>query len=222
MEPRELCIYCRTATADTCDHVPPECLFPDDKRVNLVTVPACRQCNQQYARDDEYFRFAVVAPAYDHNEAARQLWDEKIVRAVKRRPRLRAAIIKTLARVEVRTPAGLYLGTAPAFRLETGRVRRVVERIVRGLLWHHFKTVPTVETEANTYIDPDVQPVLNILTNDLRLAGIGGDVFRYRYGRASDGPDYSMWWLCFYTRTTFLTILGPPDGQETRDRRAIL
>jgi hypothetical protein len=207
------CIYCLTAEADTRDHVPPGSLFPPDRRNNLITVPVCRSCNQQYALDDEYFRFAVAAPAYDHSEAARRVWDERIVPKVNRRPLLRSAIIKTLRRVEVRTPAGLYLGTAPAFKLEVRRVRRVVERIVRGLLWHHFEAVPAVGIEVATYINPAVpQPLMNILTTDLTLTGIGGDVFRYRYGRAIDGPDYSMWWLCFYTQTTFLTILGPPDA----------
>jgi hypothetical protein len=55
---------------------------------------------------------------------------------------------------------------------------------------------------------------MEILTTDLALTGIGGDVFRYRYGQTNDVPGYSMWWLCFYGRTTFLTIIAPPIERD--------
>ena len=51
--PSELCIYCRTAEADTRDHVPPDLLFPPPKPSTLITVPACRPCNQGFQKDDE-------------------------------------------------------------------------------------------------------------------------------------------------------------------------
>jgi hypothetical protein len=59
-----------------------------------------------------------------------------------------------------------------------------------------------------------VRPIIDMLRVDLTLAGIGGDVFRYRYAQTNDTPGYSMWWLCFYLRSTFLTIIAPPKEQD--------
>lgn len=214
LQPEKCCTYCGGTENLSADHIPPKCLFPEDRRQNLVTVTACQTCNHQFSKDDEYFRFVVAAPAYDHNEAARRIWDGEIIRSVRRRPLIRAAILNTLRTVELRTPAGLYVGRTSGFRVDWPRVKRVVERTVRGLLWYHFKTAPAAGAETNTFYNPDVAPVMEILTTDLALTGIGGDVFRYRYGQANDVPGYSMWWLCFYMRTTFMTIVAPPREQD--------
>lgn len=215
--PEIRCTYCGATEILSADHVPPRCLFPDDRRQDLVTVPACQTCNGGFSKDDEYFRFVVAAPAYDHNEAARRIWDAGIIPAVRRRPLMRAAILNVTRTVELRTPAGLYVGKTPSFRIEVPRVKRVVERIVRGLLWHHFESAPAADAEVTTYIDPDVRPVMEMLTTDLALTGIGGDVFRYRYGQTNDVPGYSMWWLCFYARTTFLIIIAPPIERDVAE-----
>ncbi len=123
---------------------------------------------------------------------------------------MRTAILKDTRTVELRTPAGLIVGQTPGFRIDWPRVQRVVERTVRGLLWHHFKAVPAADAETRTYYNPDVTPLVEMLTTDLALTGIGGDVFRYRYGQTNDVPGYSAWWLCFYGQTTFLTLIVPP------------
>jgi hypothetical protein len=212
--PEIRCTYCGATENLSADHVPPKCLFPEDRRQALVTVPACQSCNGGFSRDDEYFRFVVVAPAYDYNEAARRLWDGEIIRSVRRRPPMRAAVLNALRTLEMHTPAGVYVGVRPGFRIDWPRVKRVVERTVLGLLWHHFKTAPATSAETKTHYNPDVTPVMEILTTDLALTGIGGDVFRYRYGQTNDVPGYSMWWLCFYGQTTFLTIIAPPEEQR--------
>jgi hypothetical protein len=45
------------------DHVPPECIFPQDKPLNLITVPCCLKCNEEYRQLDEKMRnnFAILA-----------------------------------------------------------------------------------------------------------------------------------------------------------------
>ena len=54
----EICTYCEKDAA-TADHVPPKLLFVKP-RPQLVTVPACRGCNQTASLDDEYFRAAIT------------------------------------------------------------------------------------------------------------------------------------------------------------------
>ena len=45
------------------DHVPPDCIFPQDKPLNLITVPCCIKCNKEYGKLDERMQnfFAILA-----------------------------------------------------------------------------------------------------------------------------------------------------------------
>src|SRR5258706_567449 len=53
------CVYCGAEGKVTDDHVPPKNLFPDDF-ADLIEVPACFECNNGFAKDDEYFRTMLV------------------------------------------------------------------------------------------------------------------------------------------------------------------
>jgi hypothetical protein len=45
------------------DHTPPECIFPNEKPKNLITIPCCIACNREFSPIDEKLRnfFAVLA-----------------------------------------------------------------------------------------------------------------------------------------------------------------
>jgi len=38
-------------------------MFRSPRPADLITVPACRQCNQGFSIEDEYFRIAILGPA---------------------------------------------------------------------------------------------------------------------------------------------------------------
>src|SRR5260221_14644580 len=55
------CAICATPSETlTRDHVPPRALFGKSPSLNLITVPACAQCNREASCDDEYFRMLAV------------------------------------------------------------------------------------------------------------------------------------------------------------------
>src|SRR5262245_14982592 len=93
--PSGFCIYCRTAKADTRDHVPPDLLFPSPKPKRLITVPACRACNQGFQQDDELLGFALSS-LIGTNAAGRSTWNKVGRGLLNRSPRLRTAIGRTL------------------------------------------------------------------------------------------------------------------------------
>jgi len=70
------CVYCGSAVQLTREHVFPKNLFLPPKPKNLVTVPACKSCNESYDQDDEYFRAYVVTPAFEET-TGRKMWDER-------------------------------------------------------------------------------------------------------------------------------------------------
>jgi len=59
--PKGLCVYCGVNPATTRDHVIPECLFVPPLPSNMVTVPACADCNTtKKSQDDPYLRDMLV------------------------------------------------------------------------------------------------------------------------------------------------------------------
>lgn len=61
------CYMCE-ATATSVEHVPPRCLFPEQKdlpsgvnlRKQLITVPSCEAHNTSKSKDDEYLLYALL------------------------------------------------------------------------------------------------------------------------------------------------------------------
>ncbi len=214
--PELICIYCSaTNLIPTRDHVPPKCLFPKPRPLNLVTVPACPTCNQSFKLDDEYFRLMVAGEAAYRDPVATRLWAERVM------PNtglgLRRAVLSQARLCEVRTPGGLYVGRAAQIGFNSLRIRRVVERIAVGLMWHHYRQRLTPGVTVEAHYRPDLAPLTEILTSS-NLVNIGDTVFKYRYCRAWDAPDSSLWGFQFYGRAHFIvTMQGPRPSQIEPD-----
>jgi hypothetical protein len=56
---RGTCTYCGRVRKLTDDHVPPKLFLAKPYPPNLVTVPACRSCNESFQHDDEYTRLII-------------------------------------------------------------------------------------------------------------------------------------------------------------------
>jgi hypothetical protein len=50
----EVCAYCGAANPEIVDHVPPKLILEEPYPDNLVTVPACAECNKKFMKNDEY------------------------------------------------------------------------------------------------------------------------------------------------------------------------
>jgi hypothetical protein len=77
------CIYCRNE-ADTDDHVPQKNLFPKPRPNNLITVPACKDCNKKYEKDDEYFRNSLVMSSDLENSNEANIILDNVLRSYSR------------------------------------------------------------------------------------------------------------------------------------------
>jgi len=122
---------------------------------------------------------------------------------------LRRSVLSQSRLCDLRTPGGLYVGRAAQIGFDSRRIRRVVERIAVGLLWHHYRQRLIPEAIVETHYRPDLTPLTEILTS-ASLANVGDTIFRYRYCRAWDAPDSSLWGFQFYGLAHFIvTIRGP-------------
>jgi hypothetical protein len=123
-------------------------------------------------------------------------------------------MLKSITTVELKSSAGLYLGTAPGLKFDRHRIDRVLKKIVSGLLWHHYRVTPGPEINFLIWKDPDVTSVLHILTSETNLSAMEGSVFQYRHSTAVEDPEQSVWFLRFYGKTTFLIALVRDDSSE--------
>ena len=211
---QELCAYCDNP-AMTRDHLPPEKLFTPPLPDNLITVPACDQCNNGASNDDEVFRneLSIMAGSFGESaKAAERL--QPALRGIRRNKAMLKRMVTASQLVERYTPSGLYLGHGYAVPVVPGVQQRVINRIVRGLYWHHLQTRLGDDAQVTlVFIDkrkPHWREALYTFQSlHLRHVVIGdGETFQYLYGRANDDPAFSVWLLIFFKGTGEQIVLA--------------
>src|SRR5947209_11672359 len=124
-----ICAICgREVERVTNDHIPPKSMF-GTKPSNLITVPACLDCNGGSSADDEYFR--LIASEVDtatHPDA--QKASEAIVRSMARPQAcgFREALRKSVYGIEVEEGGATKI--KPFFGREVQRLDRTATKIV--------------------------------------------------------------------------------------------
>lgn len=122
------------------EHVPPKCLFPEQKdvgvdyRKNLISVGSCDEHNTHTSRDDEY-AMAVIAFHWRNNQVAYQQSTTKVLRALEKN-RSYYDLFFGPGRYEFVVWKGEELVTAP---VNIERFNSVMDKVARGLYFHHFK-----------------------------------------------------------------------------------
>lgn len=198
------CTYCGERGPVTRDHVPPRSVFPDPKPEHVVTVPACPECNEAFKLDDEHFRTFIVTRAYT-DPAAQELWNRKIIGSPGAAG-IRGLLRRSMKPVELKSPAGLYLGRASAVALRADRVARVVGRIALGLLWHHENLRPADEVSIHAGMVRDFSGMEQFIAA-CRRQEIGNGVFRYAFGVPPEDRDQSLWFFEFYSSVRFVVYV---------------
>jgi len=215
----QVCVYCLRNAADTEDHVVPEGFFEQAPEAGYIKVPACYSCNNSLSRDEEYFLVAILAEATAHSQTANRVLDRLAEdHRSGRRPRsgLAVALLEKVRPADVYSPGGIYLGTGQAVQLDTTRVNRVLEKIVRGLFFHRFgRPLPQ---DATVYVE--VMPELDRMRSSVIAAALSqapsflGDVFMYRLYFPADGTDATSWALGFYDAVLAIGVTGRLGSSE--------
>ena len=134
-----LCYNCGTREATTLDHVISKTLIPEPRPNNLLTVPACQECNGGFSKDEEYLRDRLSAAVGGYDFEAPATWD-KAWRSMQR-PKAKGKKFGLFKDV-FKLPAPVQTKDGPSdmgVLMNKQRVNRVVEKMVRGFYFHHFK-----------------------------------------------------------------------------------
>ena len=221
----QLCIYCQTNPIETRDHVPPEGVFKKPRPSNLITVPSCEKCNKGFCGDDDYFQNLALEWDASESRGGRDI-AEKRLRSMKRKEGrgIWEPFFAKVRPVEVYSPGGLYLANSLEFSLDTNRLIRTVNRIIRGL-YFEFTKVPLPLGAYNrsmlyeTYIEQhkDDAAAIEFIQFIPQLPGriVGEDTFEVRYYVPDPDRHRSFWYLEFYRRFAFIGVTGEmPSNSE--------
>lgn len=186
----DTCYFCG-GIATSSEHVPPVCLFPEQKdlddgrdyRKNLITVPSCDEHNSQKSKDDEYLQLILVH-GYFNNKAGHNHFNSKIIRAMTRRPALLATLYANADRVTVDGVPTL------AGNVDRRRFNLAFERICQGLCVKFAGERWPKEIEIHTPIllatdEPDADEANSLVT------GLSKSIIACLEGipRQGDNPD---------------------------------
>lgn len=219
------CVYCGSFDNVTDDHVPPRNVFSKPRPNNLITVPACQNCNSSASKDDEYFRLKLCMSEQVGDHPGAKVNRDIVFRSLNRIEALglRKSFLSDIRMVQPRTQAGLYLGKKFAFDVDLQRIHRVVERTVRGLFFHETgqRLCPEydVAIHSNDTLSENSANFLEELRKTILLPlaqippkVIGDEVFMYRFHVTQEDPFVSVWALTFYQSVPFLALTGPSKG----------
>lgn len=189
-----ICVLCGSYPATTRDHVPPKGLFKG-LGAQLITVPACSICNNGSSSDDEDLRFFISAQIGKQAPGSAKLWDDGAHKSIKRKTKLREAIIASAREVETSDSQGNIVERI-AFEAPVQIYQKVFERTTRGLYFFHTGRI----LPPGTRVVVDMlagQPELNTPEiHSLTKHCIGAEACVYRFG--VNETDNSLWLYEFY------------------------
>jgi hypothetical protein len=211
------CAYC-DAPSTTLDHIPPKGLFGKPFPLDLVTVPSCRSCNVDAAKDDEYFRTVM---AFRHDTFDRPDAGNAAERAMRSLVRpggegFRKGLLSKVSEIPVFDDEGVRLGSIGQLDVDLRRIRKVMERIVRGLYYYYQRQrLPpecrvTVNT-AESFEAPDAGAVEKLrevvrwaMSAEKHVLSRG--VLEYRVRETRQDPACAVWLLAIYQTVPFVVI----------------
>lgn len=191
------------------EDVVPKGLFNPEDRQNLIKLPAHKGCNRSFSKDDEYFRLCMTAASF-HEAKAKKLWSCPVMRGFHRpeSQHFKASVLANLVPADIRSEAGLYLGSREVMLQNAQRIRRVVNKIVRGLYVHRTgKILPADWPVGSDLMDPAKLRAF-VKPFKIRFFSIGKGTFLYGSKHLTEDHREAIFWLVFYNSAHFWGYTG--------------
>jgi hypothetical protein len=196
----QICAICGKRPATTRDHVPPRGIFAEPRPRDLITVPACLFCNHGYSKEDEAFRVYLSLHVGSDTQTTRNLWKDQALGTLKHNRRLRRTILESVRTTDLTTKSGLIYGQGFTVPWDSNVHDKVIERIIRGLHFHHFGEILPSDVQVKVHWLKELPPEFVDAAQPLATNSIADGDFAYRYQRSASDPKQSIWLFQFYRR----------------------
>lgn len=212
------CYICGADDARTRDHVFPRSLFTRPLPPDMLTAPACDDCQQRLQLDEEYFRTFAAAGSYQ-DESARELWDGRIKRSFEKSPGFRQTFANAISTMEWKSPGGVILGDLVGLEGDRQKIGNVLHKIVRGLFYlDSGGTVMPFDVKFNySQVSPMTPPLpdeVMDLIHGMPLRTVG-EAVRFKFELFPGDSRMIVSWFAFY-RTMFAVWTWPDDIELPR------
>lgn len=216
-----LCVYCQQRVADTEDHIPGRQFFADPKPPpsELIAVPACRKCNDQFSKIEDYVCSHLLFGQGGVSVAGKAIWQQRMHRTYQKNDGLRRLISRSLHPLNIFTPEGLYAGQRLALDTDFGRVSQFIVKLVKGLYYFEFDEplpldvvidFPEYHAEHVDLSEP------HSLTRRGKRSWPG--TFEYKCERVPDAHTESAWMFRFYGENVFVAFTSKYENPEDAEQ----
>jgi hypothetical protein len=206
-----ICAICGVNLATTNDHIPPKGIFPKPRPSDLITVPACAECNNGASQFDERFMVYLSMHAGIDQDETRRLFVNHMLKTVNHNTRLRRKLLGEAKEIELSTPSGEYAGKAHALNWDSEAHTKVIERITRGLYFHEYREILGNNAKVDVMWFEKPPDQIASITGSLPLRTVANGSFSYKHLRAEGVmPELSIWVFQFYGRHWAGAMTHPP------------
>lgn len=193
-----ICVICGSRKAVTRDHIPPKGIFCQPRPNNLITVPACKECNNGASDLDERFRVHLsLHVARKGNDTARNFYEEAL-RTLEHNSELRREILSKLEPVYLTTESGIIHDKGYRMLWDSQAHDAIVERMIRGLYYHHFRQILANRVDIEVQWLKKLTPEIVSMPKDWRVNTFGTGEVTYIFARKAGSPLDSVWIFQFY------------------------
>jgi hypothetical protein len=191
----EVCAICGEQKECTRDHIPPKGVFLKPRPKNLVTVPACHDCNNGSSQYDEKFKMYLALHVAMHSKKGEKFF-KNALKTFRHNQKLRKQILGNIEPIEFKTPRGVSLGEGALVLWDSEAHDRIIERTIRGLYYHHYGKVLAKRADISVHWHKALPEGLQEFALDKNW--MGEDEFIYLHSEAEDSPLSTLWIFQFY------------------------
>ena len=165
-------------------------MFPTPRPDDLLTAPACLECNNLLPNDEEVFRVLATSGDGLLNPTGRRIWEDRVrPTLVKNRRGFKSLLQKSLGQLDLYLSDGRYVGSHPGIQFEGPRIANVINKIAKGLYYVDTQCHLPINVEIKfdiTQFDPG-----RYIEGELKEAISGA-----RRIRIGDGEAVTYWRNC--------------------------
>ena len=220
VSPNRTCAFCNSTAKKTKEHVIARCFFMKPLPEVMLTAPACDACNNGVSENEDYLHTALILSfdCAEHPEAV-----ASFTGPVQRAFELNTRTWKTLkAAMHIgtgTTAGGSVVNNVPVFTPDLERIKRVFQKIIKGLYFTETGSMFPLNYEITVY------PGFQRTAADLMVASLvqtgaltrqfRNNVFRFVFAKDLNDPAVTLWVMSFYNGYHSIAITHPPGTEAS-------